>query len=290
MALGVVHGTMAALELEDGHLWYDETGGGPPLVCLHGGWMDGDAWQPQAARFADEFRVIRPDFRGHGRTGPTDRRRYSIDLFVDDVERLLSHLGADRPVLCGLSLGAMVVQSYLDRHPEGATAAILGGPLRSMPPLDLPAWLKRCGAPESGIRTSLAVAGSKTTYRSLLASIRTAQGGPWLSTDRDTRSRAVEAAGEMPRSEFRKVFDALYRFDPPDLSGVAVPTLAVYGRDEAPLVKRQGRQIVGAVERGRAAAVPDAAHLVNVDNPRAFNEVVADFLRERTPADAGGHR
>lgn len=280
MALGVVHGTMAALELEDGHLWYDEAGAGPPLVCLHGGWMDADAWQPQAERFSRDFRVIRPDFRGHGRTGPTGRQRYSIDLFADDVERLLAHLEVDRPVLCGLSLGSMVVQTYLDRHPDGAEAAILGGPLRSMPPVDVPGWLKGLASPASGIRTSLSVAGSKTTYRSLLSSIRTVQDGPWLSVDRETRSQAIDAAGAMSRSEFRKVFEALYRYEPPALSGVTVPTLAVYGREEAPLVKRQGRQIARTVERGRVAAIPDAAHLVNVDNPAAFNETVADFLGE----------
>ncbi|MFC6988538.1 alpha/beta fold hydrolase [Haloplanus sp. GCM10025708] len=94
-------------------------------------------------RFAEDFRVVTFDVRGHGRTGVTDRRRYSIDLFAADLRRLLAHLELDRPLLCGLSLGSMVVQSYLDRHPEDARGAILAGPVRSMPPVELPPRSRR---------------------------------------------------------------------------------------------------------------------------------------------------
>ncbi len=271
---------MATVSVENGRLWYDVRGDGPPLVCLHGGWMDGDAWLPQVERFAGDYRVIRTDLRGHGRTGPTDRRRYSIDLLTDDVEFLLDHLDVERPVLCGLSLGSLVTQKYLHRHPDAPASAILGGPLRSMPPVDLPATLKRVASPAAGLRTSLAVAGSKLTFRSLLGSIRAAQGRPWLSVSDETRSAAIQAAGQMTRREFRKVFEAIYRHEPADLGEVTAPVLAIYGRHEAGPLKRQGRQIAAAVESGTVTAVPDAAHLVNLDNPPAFNEAVANFLAD----------
>lgn len=271
---------MPTLAVEDDHLWYDEVGSGPPLVCLHGGWMDGDAWEPQVERFAGDFRVIRPDLRGHGRTGPTDPRRYSIGLFTDDLEELLAHLGVERPILCGLSLGNLVAQAYLDRHPESVAGAVLGGPLRSMPPVDVPGWLKHWASPAAGLRTSLSTVGSKATFRSLLGSVRAAQGRPWLSVDAATRERAVECAGRMSRQEFAKVFGAIYRFDPPDLGSVTAPTLAIYGTDESPLVKRQGRRIAAAVQDGAVASIADAAHLVNLDSPVAFNDAVGTFLTD----------
>lgn len=270
---------METVAVEDGRLWYDETGTGPPLVFLHGGWMDADAWTPQVQHFAGNFRVIRADLRGHGRTGPTDSRRYSIDLFADDVERLLAHLDVERPILCGLSLGNLVAQTYLHRHPEAVAGAVLGGPLRSMPPVEVPAWAKSWASPTAGLRASLSTVGSKVTFRSLLGSIRAVQGRPWLSVDAETRARAVEMAGQMPSREFRKVFEALYRFDPPDLSGVSAPTLAIYGSDESPLVKRQGHRIAAAVGDGTVASIADAGHLVNLDRPAAFNDAVASFLR-----------
>ena len=115
---------MATLAVEDGTLWYDNHGEGRPLVFLHGAWMSADAWEPQVERFGDEYRVIRLDLRGHGRSGTTDRRRYSVDLFVDDLEALLDHLDVEDPIICGLSLGNLITQAYLDRHPTDPAAAV----------------------------------------------------------------------------------------------------------------------------------------------------------------------
>lgn len=270
---------MATLAVEDGQLWYDVRGEGRPMVFLHGAWMSGDAWSAQYDRFAGDYRVVRLDLRGHGRSGATDRRRYSVDLFVDDLERLLAHLDIDDPIICGLSLGNLITQEYLNRHPTGPAAVVLGGPARSMPPVELPRALKRFGPPP-GIATSLCLTGSKGTFRSMVRGIRLTTGGPWIAADPDVRSRAIEAAGDVPRAEFRKIYRALYRFEPPTLSHVETPALAIYGQGESAFVKRQGRQIVESVGRGAVESVPDAAHLVNLDNPAAFNDRVAAFLDE----------
>lgn len=273
---------MATLTLDDATLWYDETGEGRPLVFVHGGWSSADAWRPQVEAFADDYRVITVDVRGHGRTGATDRDRYSIDLFTDDLEQLFDRLGigvdGERPILCGLSLGGMVVQTYLDRHPDGVDAAVLAGPVRSMPPIDLPSWLKWATSPLPAIAASLTTVGSEATFRSLLGSVRTATGEPWLAADPSVRSQAIATAGDVPASEFRKVFAALYRFDPPDLSGIETPLSVVYGDQEAPPVKRQGESIAASVENGRATEIPDAGHIVNLDSPEAFNAACREFL------------
>lgn len=269
---------MVALSLDDGTLYYETAGDGSPLVFLHGGWMDGNAWRPQVDRFAEDYRVITLDARGHGRTGETDASRYSIELFADDLEALLAHLEIDRPILSGLSLGSMVVQEYLHRHPDRAAGAILGGPVRSMPPIELPPGTKSLFSPVPAMAASLSVAGTRATFRSMLTSIRATTGNPWLSADPAVRSAAIDGVEDMPREEFRKIFDALYRYDPPALTGVETPTLTVFGEYEAPLVKRQGRALSGEVDDGEWVSVPDAAHLVNQDNVIDFNRISRQFL------------
>lgn len=269
---------MATISLDDGTLWYETRGEGPPLVFVHGGWLDGDAWRAQMDRFAEEFRVVTFDVRGHGRTGSTDRRRYSIDLFVDDLRRLLDHLDATRPILCGLSLGSMVVQSYLDRHPATARGAILAGPVRTMPPVELPATLKAFTSPLPAIAASVSTVGTTATFRTLLGSIRATTGGPWLAVDADVRAEAMDAVAAVSNAEFRKIFGALYRFDAPDLSHVSTPTLVLYGDRESPALKRQGDELASTVQDGHRVSIPDAAHLVNRDAPAAFNAVLDDFV------------
>ncbi|WP_290812165.1 alpha/beta fold hydrolase [Halovivax sp.] len=274
---------MSALTLDDGTIHYETAGDGDPLVFVHGGWMDGNAWYPQVERFADEHRTITLDVRGHGRTGATAADRYSIELFADDLEALLAHLDVDRPALVGLSLGSMVVQEYLHRHPDRARGAVLGGPVRSMPPVPMPTSAKPLFSPIPAISTSLALAGQEATFRSMLAGIRATTGAPWLALDREVRERAIRGVADVPAREYRKVFDALYRYDAPALDGVETPTLAVYGDHEACPVKRQGDAIASSVATGDRVEIPDAGHLVNQDRVEAFNRVLADFLA-RVPA------
>ncbi|MDS0474071.1 alpha/beta hydrolase [Natrinema sp. 1APR25-10V2] len=274
---------MAELALEDGSIYYETTGDGPPLVFVHGGWMNGETWQPQVEHFADDYRVVTLDVRGHGETGATDPDQYSIELFTDDLEALLFDLDIEQPSLCGLSLGSMVVQEYLDRHPEGATGAIMGGAVRSMPPVDMPAGLKPLWTPVPALTASLSLTGTAGTFQSMLYSIQATTGERWLSVDPEVRAEAIADVGDISTAEFRKIFDALYRYDPPELTGVETPALVVHGEQEAPLVKRQGRQIVSAVADGDRLELSDSGHLVNQDRPNAFNTVAADFL-ERLPA------
>lgn len=277
---------MPTIDLEDGTLWYDERGTGPPLVCLHGGWQNADSWRPQVDRFADEYRVVTFDCRGHGRSGAVGSSRYSVDLFADDLERLLSHLDVERPILCGLSLGGMVVQSYLDRHPNRARAAVIGGPLRSMPPVALPHGVKPFVSPLPFVAGMLSAVGSRATFDSLLGSIRTTTGGHWLTLDPAVRSEAMDAVEEISTDEYLKVFRALYEFVPPDLSHVRTPTLVLYGDQESPLIKRQGKQIARSVVDGSWREIADAGHLVNQDNARAFNEACSEFFADLDRIDA----
>ncbi|MFD1564608.1 alpha/beta fold hydrolase [Haloarchaeobius amylolyticus] len=275
---------MATLEVDDGTIYYETSGDGQPLVFVHGGWMDGSAWEPQVDHFDDEYQVVTLDVRGHGNTGATDVDQYSIELFTDDLEALFSHLEIERPICCGISLGSMVVQEYLDRHPDRAAGAILGGAVRSMPPVELPTGLKPFWSPLPAVSASLSMTGSAGTFQSMLQSIQATTGQRWLSVDSAVRAEAIDSASDIPSAEYRKIFDALYRYDPPELTGVETPTLVVHGEQEVPLVKRQGAQIAAAVATGARVELADSGHLVNQDRPRAFNATAADFLDTHSAA------
>lgn len=260
-------------------LTYDDDGTGLPIVFLHGGWLSAESWTDQRERFEDEYRIVAPDFRGHGRTGASDAGRYSIDLLAEDLDALLTDLGIDESVICGLSLGSMVAQTYAARHPERVRGIALAGAVQTFPPVSMPRAMKRLFTPLPMVGTSLAMAGSGATFRSLLSTIRPVTGGPWLAHDSAVRKRALETVDEMSEREFKKTFSALYRFRPPELDGLSVPARVVYGEHEAPPVKRQSEDLARALDTD-VYEVSDSAHLVNQDNPREFNEVLSGLLDE----------
>jgi pimeloyl-ACP methyl ester carboxylesterase len=279
---------MPTVEVEDGALWYEETGTGPPLVCLHGGWQDHRSWAAQVDAFAEQYRVITVDFRGHGCTGPTDAGSYSVDLFVDDLETLLAELDVQHPILAGISMGGMVIQSYLDRHPARARGAVIGGPLQTMPPFELPGITKRAFSPLPLLTGMLHTGGSKATFRALVNSTRVANGGTWLTLDSEVRASSIEALEAVSAAESRKVFRALYEHESPTLSHVSTPLLVVYGDRETALVKQQGDRLAQSVRSGTVREVAESGHLVNQDRPDEFNDVTASFFETLAPLTAAG--
>ena len=98
---------MPNVNVNDISLYYEESGEGEPLLFLHGLGTDGRSWEYQRDFFAEQFRVIVVDVRGHGRSaqppGP-----YSVSQFAADIFALLDHLQIDQFHLVGLSMGGMI--------------------------------------------------------------------------------------------------------------------------------------------------------------------------------------
>jgi pimeloyl-ACP methyl ester carboxylesterase len=96
----------------DGHrIEYTEYGSGDRWVVLvHGQLMPRRMHQPLARKLAGSgAHVVTVDLLGHGRSDrPADPLLYSMTAFGEQVVGLLDHLGADRAVLGGTSLGSNV--------------------------------------------------------------------------------------------------------------------------------------------------------------------------------------
>jgi pimeloyl-ACP methyl ester carboxylesterase len=109
-------------------LFYREEGDGRPLVLLHGFTGNGSMWRPEEF---PGFRVILPDFRGHGRSPkPHDAAAYPPDVLTDDVLALVE--GLDDYDLGGYSLGARIVVRLLARGPKPRRAIVAGQGLREV--------------------------------------------------------------------------------------------------------------------------------------------------------------
>jgi len=105
--------------------YYEQQGQGPALVLVHGAFADTRIWQPQWEYLSGNYRLLRYDLRGHGRTGPSDLERYTIATFADDLACLLNTLEIKAPVICGLSWGGSIAQAFAVRYPARPRALIL---------------------------------------------------------------------------------------------------------------------------------------------------------------------
>jgi len=125
---------MAELELDDGTIWYETIGDGPPLVFVHGGWMDGTTWEPQIEHFADDYRVVTLDVRGHGNTGVTEPDQYSIDSSPTTSRHCSRDSRSNGQSSVGSRWGRWSSRSIWIAVPTTRRARFWGGAVRSMPP------------------------------------------------------------------------------------------------------------------------------------------------------------
>jgi pimeloyl-ACP methyl ester carboxylesterase len=102
---------MPKIKTGDIQTYYESSGSGDPIVFIHGAWVNLRMWQPQVEYFSRSYRVITYDIRGHSETGGSARRRYSMELFADDLVALVDALKLDKLSICGISMGGMVAQA-----------------------------------------------------------------------------------------------------------------------------------------------------------------------------------
>lgn len=104
---------MAMMTLQDGgKMAYVDRGCGRPLLFLHG-WGTGSAFfHKQLQHLESDFRVIAPDFRGHGASSPLPEDG-DIHTLARDLGAFLDHLDLQDVIVCGWSMGSMVLWDFL---------------------------------------------------------------------------------------------------------------------------------------------------------------------------------
>lgn len=101
-----------------------------PLVLLHGAFLGAWCWETHFLDyFAQQgFNVVAPSLRGHGKSEGRRMLDYTgISDYVEDLAQVVETLEGPPPVLVGHSMGALVVQRYLERAP--VSGAVLMSPV-----------------------------------------------------------------------------------------------------------------------------------------------------------------
>src|SRR5512143_2659596 len=98
---------MADITLHQTHIHFEESGTGDVVLFLHGLGSCGQDWLLQVPTFAEYYRVITPDLRGHGQSDKP-QGRVRVAHLASDVLGLLDALNVECAHIVGLSLGGCV--------------------------------------------------------------------------------------------------------------------------------------------------------------------------------------
>ena len=98
----------------------------PPILCIPGLTRNARDFEPLAARYAGQWRVIAIDLRGRGGSGfDPDPANYTPSVYVADVLKLLDQLGIADAVFVGTSLGGLCTMLLAANDSERIAGALL---------------------------------------------------------------------------------------------------------------------------------------------------------------------
>lgn len=99
--------------------------GKPPMILLHGIARAAHFFDHIAPHFAQQYRVIAVDMRGHGESAWHPDGAYLVEDYTSDIEALIEQLGLRNLTLWGASTGGRVAQMIAGRHPDRTRAVIV---------------------------------------------------------------------------------------------------------------------------------------------------------------------
>lgn len=251
-------------------------GSRPSLVFLHGIGGRAMGWQAQLERFAARgWHGLAWDMPGYGGSPPIED--LDFDQLADALDSLLASAKVERAVLIGHSLGGMVALQAWVRHPARIAGLVLAA--------SSPAFGHGSGDFQTRfLADRLAPLEAGQTLADIAARLIPAMAGP--AAQPEGLALAQACMGSITPAGYRAALHALVQFEQrAALSTITVPTLCVAGehdRTAAPaVVRRMAEKIPGAAY----AEMPGVGHLMNFEQPEAFEAVLADHLNAHFPAE-----
>jgi 3-oxoadipate enol-lactonase len=261
----------APIKSNDGRFSYEAAGdpASPPLVFLHGIGGAARAWRGQIDAFSDRYRAIAWDMPGYGGSAPL--AGVSIATLADALQEFLQGIGAKAPILVGHSIGGMIVQQWLTKHPVTARAVVLAQ--------TSPAFGKADGDwQKSFIEARLGPLDRGETMASLAPTLVR----DLVGDDPDAAGMEVARScmASVPEASYRASLFALLGFDQRHaLGAIKVPTLVLSGSKDknapAPMMAR----MAGYIPSAHYVELEGVGHLVNLERPAAFNAALDQFLK-----------
>lgn len=218
---------------------FTEKGYGAPLILLHGNGESSGYFVNQIDRFANEYRVIAVDTRGHG-ASPRGNKPFTLETFADDLKNLLDSLNIEKANILGFSDGGNIAVIFALKYPERVNSLVLNG----------------ANLFPSGLKSSFLIP-VKVLFAvfSLLSH---------FSRRAKRRSELLYLMAKQPNIQ------------PERLSGIKCPVLVIAGTQD--VIKEKHTKLIAASLPDSSLCFLKGGHSIAKTNSVEFNSAVEKFL------------
>lgn len=231
--------------------------GKPTVVFIHGAANSRMFWKAQVGGLSAGANTVAPDLPGHGMSGGEGRD--SVAGYAAAVRDFISAIGADRPVVCGLSMGgAIALHLLIDLGRECRAGIIINSGAR----------LKVLPAIFDMIRND---------YRAFCGSLAKFAASP--ETDPTLLADAVAETEKCDPSVAYDDFSACNSFDMMNgLDAIAVPVLVIASADDILSPPKYAQYLKDRIPGSKIVTVQAAGHMSPVEKPGEINDAIRNFL------------
>jgi len=246
-----------------------------PIVLLHGTSASLHTWNGWVAELSQTRRVIRFDLPGFGLTGPAANGNYSLSAYVEFVMGVMDHLGVERFVIGGNSLGGSIAWRTTAAYPERITKLILvdsGGY-----PFEPESWPLAFVISQTPLLNRIM---EYTLPRSAVeSSVRDVYGDPSQVTPELVDRYFDLALREGNRGALRERFaQAEYQDQSALVKTIQQPTLVIWGAQDQLIPSSIAKRFDQDLSHGELIIFDDLGHVPHEEDPAGTVSVVSKFL------------
>jgi pimeloyl-ACP methyl ester carboxylesterase len=268
---------MPHLTTDDGvKLYYEDTGSGIAIVFVHEFAGDYRAWEPQVRFFSRRYRCITYNARGYPPSDvPEDGKRYSQDRARDDIRAVLDALSLKTAHIVGLSKGGFATLHFGFTYPDRARSLVIAGCGYGAAPDKRAQFAEEAENAARKFEGGMAKAAADYALGPTRVQFQNKDPRGWKEfADQLAEHSAAGSAHTLRGVQKRRpsLFDLVDR-----MKLITAPTLIMTGDEDWPclepaLLMKRNIATAGLV------VMPNAGHAINLEEPAAFNQHLADFF------------
>ncbi len=254
-------------------LAYESSGQGIPLVLIHAFPLFSSMWKPQMKNLERKGRVIALDLPGFGRS--PHKAKTSISKMAQEIARLLDSINVKEPaMIAGLSMGGYVAFEFFRQFPKRVRALGL--------------FSTRAGADTPEVREKRLKTANEIQRKGLESFAKIILPNLVGKTTIESNPELIrEITGMISLNNREGVANALFamaeRRDSIDLlASIKCPTLIIAGDEDALIPFSESETMHTQIANSQFHLLPKAGHLVNLEQPAAFQKVFEKFLIQLT--------
>lgn len=257
--------------VDDGTIVYDLYGQGPAVLLLHGLFADKEQWHGLACELsAAGFAVITPDLPGYGQSIGFPLPDYRLENQVRLLHQLMQQLQILRYDIAGSSMGGAIASLYSRTYPrEVHTLAFIGSPLGVIE------WSPEVQSAISvGINPFIPIDVPQFDLEMSLLFVTP----PEIPLE---SKQAAVARYVSNNRHYQQVWDIVNLYDTLMTKGRwgGKPTLIIWGKDDQIYPVKGARMLKARIPRAHLIKLPDAGHLLMMENTAAAARYYLRFLR-----------